>query len=316
MSSSNSTSATTASSLVNVKKGKVNYTTVVPAPALWWFGGVASGFGAMCTHPLDTLKIRLQTATVKASLVKTFVNVVKNEGFMTLYAGLSASLLRQATYSTTRFGVYEALIPKLKSKDGSVPFYKRLLAAIVGGMAGGIVGTPADLTNVRMQDDGRLPIEQRRGYKNAFHGIYLIYKQEGPLALFSGLAPNVQRAMVMTAGQIATYDGVKQQMLDSKLFQDNVVTHFLASTMAALVATTLSSPLDVMKTRMMTAEKGKYSGSIDVFLQISRTEGPLAFFKGWIPAFTRLGPHTVLTFLAFERLRIWRGMYQDYFGKR
>merc|ERR1719150_2095967 len=35
------------------------------------------------------------------------VHIVKNEGFFALYNGLSASLLRQLTYSTTRFAIYD-----------------------------------------------------------------------------------------------------------------------------------------------------------------------------------------------------------------
>jgi len=42
-------------------------------------------------------------------MIATFVHVFKAEGFLGLYSGLSASLLRQVTYSTTRFGIYEEL---------------------------------------------------------------------------------------------------------------------------------------------------------------------------------------------------------------
>ena len=36
--------------------------------------------------------------------------VVSNQGFFSLYSGLSASLLRQVTYSTTRFAIYEVSV--------------------------------------------------------------------------------------------------------------------------------------------------------------------------------------------------------------
>ena len=74
----------------------------------WYFGGIASMEAACCTHPLDLLKVHLQTAgKEKTSLLKTTVNIVKNQGVLALYSGLSASLLRQLTYSTTRFGIYD-----------------------------------------------------------------------------------------------------------------------------------------------------------------------------------------------------------------
>ena len=40
----------------------------------------------------------------RPSSASVLMGVVKNEGFRTLYTGLSAGLLRQATYTTTRLG--------------------------------------------------------------------------------------------------------------------------------------------------------------------------------------------------------------------
>ena len=68
---------------------------------------------AFCTHPIDLLKVRLQTQKAKVgqgqSLFTTAKLLVKEEGALALYNGLSASLLRQATYSTVRFGAYEKI---------------------------------------------------------------------------------------------------------------------------------------------------------------------------------------------------------------
>lgn len=38
----------------------------------------------------------------------------------------------------------------------------------IGGFAGGFVGNPADLVNVRMQNDVKLPKEQRRKFVFTF----------------------------------------------------------------------------------------------------------------------------------------------------
>ncbi|KAI9347937.1 mitochondrial carrier domain-containing protein [Zopfochytrium polystomum] len=259
---------------------------------------------AVCTHPLDTLKIRMQTNTGKPDLLKTLVGVVRTEGVFALYSGLSASLLRQATYSTARFAVNDYIKAKLGTdKKGRTSLAKSMTAAVLGGIAGGIIGTPADITNIRMQDDGRLPVAQRRGYKNAFDGLIRISREEGFAALFRGWAPNTQRAAFMTASQIVSYDVFKAQLLSTGWFKDNILTHFSASFLAGLVATTITSPFDVLKTRIMTVPTGTYSSSMDAATKILRSEGPLAFFKGWIPSFTRLGPHTILTFIAYEKLK-------------
>ncbi len=48
--------------------------------------------------------------------------IVKQDGFGALYRGLSAGLLRQATYTTARLGIFQGLSDYLKERnDGKVP---------------------------------------------------------------------------------------------------------------------------------------------------------------------------------------------------
>ncbi|KAJ3267354.1 hypothetical protein HDU77_000068 [Chytriomyces hyalinus] len=276
-----------------------------PVEPQWWMGGLSSALAAIATHPLDSLKVRMQTMPGKAGLVTVLSQTVKTEGVLVLYKGLDASMLRQLSYSTARFGVYEKCKERISNSwiHEQSPLAGRIAAASVGGIVGGIVGTPADLTNVRMQADGRLPIAEQRGYKTAFHGLVQTARQEGPMALFTGVGPNVIRAIPMTAGQIATYDTVKSEMLASGHFKDNLTTHFLASVAGAFVATTVCAPIDVIKSRIMAQKGGEYSGTWDCAKQIAKNEGLMAFMKGWTPAFARLGPHTILTFMIMEKVK-------------
>ena len=48
------------------------------------------------------------------------------------------------------------------------------------------IGSPADLVNVRMQNDTKLPVEQRRNYKHCFEALHRIFKNEGFDGLFKG----------------------------------------------------------------------------------------------------------------------------------
>ena len=63
-------------------------------------------------------------------------------GFRSIYAGLSASLMRQMTYSLVRIGAYENLKAKI-SKNGKPPTAHLLLAAGFAGGLGGMAGNPA-----------------------------------------------------------------------------------------------------------------------------------------------------------------------------
>lgn len=68
----------------------------VPRVGRWYFGGLAGAAAASCTHPLDLLKVHFQTQQEgKLSLVRMAVHIVKKQGVLALYNGLSASLLRQ-----------------------------------------------------------------------------------------------------------------------------------------------------------------------------------------------------------------------------
>merc|ERR1712211_23121 len=93
-------------------------------------------------------------------------------------------------------------------------------------------------------------------------------------------------------------------------FGDNLVTHFTSSLGAGAIATTMTQPLDVLKTRSMNAKPGEFASSVDVFKTTLR-EGPMAFYKGYIPAFVRLGPQTILTFIFFEQLRMNFGFFPE-----
>ncbi|CAH0397893.1 unnamed protein product [Chilo suppressalis] len=278
----------------------------------WYFGGLASAGAACVTHPLDLLKVQMQTQKGKnISMLKLTGIVIKNQGILGLYNGISASLLRQLTYSTARFGIYEMAKQTFAPKDGSVmPFYMSAFLAGLGGFAGGFVGNPADLVNVRMQNDVKLPPGQRRNYKNAIHGLYRVAAQEGILRLWAGASMTCSRAVLMTIGQLSFYDKIKELLLSTSYFSDNVVTHVTSSLLAGGIATTMTQPVDVLKTRAMNAKPGEVNSMLKLIKNTAK-ESPLAFFKGYIPAFARLAPHTILTFVFLEQLRINFGIVKN-----
>ncbi|KAJ2510403.1 hypothetical protein GGI11_005500 [Coemansia sp. RSA 2049] len=286
----------------------------------FYFGGFAACAANFFTHPLDLLKVRLQTvkgAAASASgrsgglLGQVVRTIYAEQGVLGFYNGISAAVLRQMTYSMARFATYETLKTQLASEDGTLPFYRMAAAGVVAGAVGGVCGTPADIVLVRLQNDGALAVEKRRNYRNAFDGLIRIARDEGAGGLFKGVAPNVSRAMLMTGSQLCSYDAFKQLLLASPYFSDGLALHFSASFLAGFVATTISSPFDVVKTRIMNAGPaagaavagGPRRGLLQAMATIAREEGPLALYKGWTPAFVRMAPQTILTFIFLEQFR-------------
>lgn len=63
--------------------------------------------------------------------------------------------------------------------------------------------------------------------------------------------PAVQRAALVNIGELATYDSAKGAILGTGLVGDTLVCHVLASATSGLIASLLSTPMDVAKTRIM-----------------------------------------------------------------
>lgn len=78
----------------------------------------------------------------------------------------------------------------------------------------------------------------------------------------------------------------------------------LASLAAGTVATTICAPADVLKSRLQSASQSASSPSLaQILAQGLKQEGPLFLMKGWTPAWLRLTPHTILTFVFMEKLQ-------------
>ncbi|KAI1858560.1 hypothetical protein JX265_010653 [Neoarthrinium moseri] len=270
----------------------------------FWFGGSASSMAACVTHPLDLVKVRLQLRSGDApkSMIGTFGYVVRNEGLLGLYSGLSASLLRQMTYSTVRFGVYEDLKQRYGPRDGKPSLPLLIGLSTFSGFLGGVSGNAADVTNVRMQQDRALPEAQRRHYRHGLDGMFRMLRHEGAASWFRGVLPNSVRAALMNASQLASYDTIKTALIQHTPMGDTTTTHFAASLMAGFVATTVCSPVDVIKSRVMSAS-GKGQSVVALLRDITAQEGVRWMFKGWVPSFLRLGPQTICTFLFLEAHR-------------
>ncbi|KAF2222187.1 mitochondrial dicarboxylate carrier [Elsinoe ampelina] len=258
-----------------------------------------------------------QKSPVRLGAVGTAIDVVKKDSVPGLYRGLTAGLARQLLYGTTRFAVYDMLKARLQHQHDtpghtsptSPSMLALVAAASFSGFLGGIVGNPADLANVRMQNDSTLPPDQRRNYRNVFSAWTSMAREPGgfPKNSMRGVWANSTRAAIMTASQLAAYDGFKSVLSSPngffKLSPDSSVTHLTASTLAGLVATTLCSPVDVLKTQIMKARADEVKSVGELMRTNFAESGPRWMFRGWVPSFTRLGPQTVATMMILEQHR-------------
>ncbi|CAA0842842.1 Mitochondrial uncoupling protein 1 [Striga hermonthica] len=274
----------------------------------------AACFAEVCTIPLDTAKVRLQLqkkAVIGDSLglpkykglLGTVGTIAREEGLSALWKGIVPGLHRQCLYGGLRIGLYEPVKTLYVGKDhvGDVPLSKKILAALTTGGVAIAIANPTDLVKVRLQAEGKLPPGVPRRYSGALSAYTTIVRQEGVTSLWTGLGPNIARNAIINAAELASYDQVKQTILKIPGFSDNVFTHLLAGLGAGFFAVCIGSPVDVVKSRMM--GDSAYKSTLDCFVKTLKNDGPLAFYKGFIPNFGRLGSWNVIMFLTLEQAK-------------
>lgn len=159
-----------------------------------------------------------------------------------------------------------------------------------------------------MQNDTQLPVSQRRNYKNCFEALYRIAKTEGFPRLYVGFHMATLRGVLVTIGQIAFYDEFKTRLIRTRYFIDNMVTHLAASMGAGLIATLITMPADVVKTLMMNAKPGEVKGIVHCVSELLKKD-KLGLYRGFWPRYIRLGPFTILTFIFYERLKVYHELF-------
>lgn len=257
-------------------------------------------------HPIDLTKTRLQLSPPGTGMLGVASGIVARDGVAGLYAGLSASIMRQAVYGTARLGMHREFSDSMKkaSPTGEISALQSAGSAMLSGALASVIGTPFDVSLVRMQADGMLPPEARRGYKSVFNAVRRIAVEEGVGKLWTGFEPTAFRAVAMNVGMMASYDQAKQAI--RRVNGDNLSTNLAASAVSGFCASFTSLPFDMMKTRLQNMKKdpatGKfpYTSVLDCGVKIATTEGVTTFWRGFSAYYTRTAPHAMTILIVSE----------------
>ncbi|XP_035785918.1 mitochondrial uncoupling protein 2-like [Anopheles albimanus] len=300
--------------------------------------GTAACFADFITFPLDTAKVRLQiqgeqpvrtvamapainapVASLKLSpapipatqhvqyrgLVGTITTITRQEGFRTLYNGLSAGLQRQLCFCSIRLGLYDTVKAfygsLLKENEAGLQIGTRVLAGLTTGGAAVLVAQPTDVVKVRFQAATRSSTGRR--YASTIEAYRTIHREEGMRGLWRGAMPNVGRNAIVNVAEIVCYDVVKDCLLLYAHMPNDIRCHFSAAVVAGLAATVVASPVDVVKTRFMNSPRGQYRGAIDCAIRMGAKEGMGAFYKGFAPSFARLVSWNIVMWISYEQLK-------------
>ncbi|KAH7577456.1 hypothetical protein JRO89_XS01G0253200 [Xanthoceras sorbifolium] len=299
--------------------------------------GLAVAIATSITHPLDVLKVRLQMQLMgqKGPLTgmgQLFAQVLKNEGTKSLYLGLTPALTRSVLYGGLRLGLYEPSKYACDWAFGSTNILLKIASGAFAGATATALTNPTEVLKVRLQMNSNL----RRGGPIA--EMRRLISEEGIKALWKGVGPAMARAAALTASQLATYDESKRILIMWTPLEEGFQLHLMltpfnpemsivmtciispivrliylnSSTVAGIVSTCITAPVDMVKTRLMLQREsrkvGSYKNGFHCAYQVALTEGPRALYKGGFAVFARLGPQSTITFILCEKLRKLAGL--------
>jgi len=282
-------------------------------------GSIASSTAVTFSNPMEVVKTRLQLqgelqrqgVYVKAynGLINGFYVIWKNEGIRGVQKGLSLAYPYTITMNGTRLGCYDTAKNKIVSITGleKTNILVGMMAGATTGTIGSFLANPFYVAKTRLQcQSDFLPVGHQHKYKNGLHALISVGKEEGIPGYFRGLQAALNRMIVASAIQLSSYDKAKEIVIKNFGMKEGIAAFSVAACISSILMTISLNPFDVVLTRLQNQPAGKgqfYSGWFDCVFKIGKIEGLYGFYKGTLPHYARLAPHTVLLLCTFETVK-------------
>lgn len=267
-------------------------------------------------HPLDTVAKRLmsyESKVIKNSFRETNTNikniVLKNNanygwlrGIPTLYPGLGFATGYKITQRIYKYSGQHTLknyfYTNHKSKFDNI-FGEKYSNTMISALSGSVIGVgeiallPLDVLKIKSQTNPE-SIKKRN--------LFQLIKQE-KFNLYRGW----QWTALRNAPGSFTLFGTST-LLKNKLFnlemndKSSLFQHFVCSTGASIACIVVSSPLDVIKTRVQNKDFNQKTKGTKILGDIIKYEGFTGFFRGIGPKIMVIGPKLTFSFTIAQYL--------------
>lgn len=297
----------------SVKSSSIPVAPPLTVPQSLACGAIARAVQIFTFFPIDTIKTRVQSVRKVASSISnkppsalSSLNSALTQG--RLFSGVGVTLAGQVPYAMLTFGLYETLQTHLSNPIFRIPNWLRIvLAASIGDAMGSLWLTPSEVVKSKTQ----------AGIYPTPAATIRSLAATGPLSFYQGYIAAVARDVPFRAIQMLLYDQCRRIYV--RYFKsrhnsiststtsgiaeltplENLVVGAIAGTITAVVTT----PLDVIRTRMMSQPPGAnavYRNAFDCVAKTVSKEGPQALLLGLGPRALMLGPATAVFFVTYE----------------
>jgi solute carrier family 25 S-adenosylmethionine transporter 26 len=284
-------------------------------------GGLAGAFTYCCLHPIDTVRTRLQSrgaTQVYKSGLDCVVSILRTEGIFGFYSGISAVLVGSMISSAVYFGCIELGRSALVKFTNCSPLLIPPLSGAFGNIVSSIILVPKEVITQRMQAGA-----SGRSWQLALRTI----QNEGVSGLYSGYGAALVRNLPSSVLSFTAFEYVKALWLkETGKPSLEPWQSVLSGAMAGAISGALTTPLDVVKTRLMTQAKKEVMGTVaegtataalrakiaaSSYKGISSTLNKIWVEEGWVGLTKGMGPRllhsalfSALGYFAFETARV------------
>lgn len=221
--------------------------------------------------PIDTVKTRLQSAQ----------GFVKAGGFRGIYKGVGSVVVGSAPGAAAFFSTYEAMKHLIPLHDQLAPV-NHMLSASVAEVAACLIRVPTEVIKTRMQTS------MYGASTSSFKAATLVLQHDGIQGFYRGFWTTIMREIPFTSLQFPLYEFLKHRLsiyLDRKPLYAHEAA--VCGSIAGGTAAALTTPLDVLKTRVMLDLRDPSKQQVPSlpmrFRQIYVQEGAKALFAGIVP---------------------------------
>ncbi len=286
--------------------------------------GLASGLAAAVVktvlQPLDTIKTVQQAQKLGLNPVAAIRKVVERSGVGGLWAGLGVTVLGSSPSVAVYFGAYSSC---KKYFTNIMPDSAYLLAvaisASIGNTFASVLRVPYEVIKQRIQNGE---------YTNTIEAIRGSIQKEGAIGIFAGgkLYSQILRDVPYAIVTLVSYEILQAVVTgwhERRAAQtaesgsggqerDRKATDALCGAVGGGLGSFATTPMDVVKTRMMTSlgdgRGSGYSSVSECISKIAREEGLGSFFIGTGPRLLHKVPANGLFFLCYEYFRTVLGV--------
>ncbi|GAB0489173.1 hypothetical protein MMPV_000389 [Pyropia vietnamensis] len=206
-------------------------------------GAIAGVVGQSTVFPMYVLKTAVQNAARPTTIVAAARKVVRKQGLRGLYRGLPPALVGVAPEKAIKLSMNDFFRSRLADPDtGVVSLSASVLAGAGAGLCQVVATCPMEMLMITMMtratEDGRKP-------KSLFH----LVRELGLPGLYRGTLATLARDVPFSMVFFSMNATVKDRLADEQ-GKVSIGRVFLAGITAGSTAAAMSTPMDVIKTRL------------------------------------------------------------------